>query len=46
LLEILELAESDQQLSQMLNQMDSKLAKELYLLDQDNLDQYERQRKK
>jgi hypothetical protein len=46
LLEILELAESDQQLSQMLSQIDSKLAKELHLLEQDSLDEYERQRTK
>ncbi len=46
LLEILELAECDQQLSQMLNQIDSKLAENLGLLGKDSLDEYEAQRTK
>ncbi|MGK7885578.1 MAG: hypothetical protein AB4057_13260 [Crocosphaera sp.] len=44
LVEILKVAESDHNFSEMLNKIDQKLAEELNLLDQDSLDEYESQR--
>ena len=44
LVEILEIAESDDNFSEMLNKIDQKLAEELNLLDNNSLHEYESQR--
>ncbi len=44
LVEILKVAESDDNFSEMLNKIDQTLAEELNLLDKNSLDEYESQR--
>ncbi|MGK7882846.1 MAG: hypothetical protein AB4060_22510 [Crocosphaera sp.] len=44
LVQILKVAESDYNFSEMLNKIDQTLAEELNLLDQNSLDEYESQR--